>query len=662
APSHPELQRLFNTQMRRNLRHMKYQLLGRYYFDQYAISEIPQYNLQIWQGVVTSIRTQEEKLMMSVDTVHKVVRKETALQIILNSVRSHDPAYKANVARELVGCVVMTNYNNRTYSVQDIDWSLNPSKTFDSKEGLISYVQYYRKQYDIKIQDLKQPLLLCKSKEKEIKGGASVSKNVYLVPELCCMTGLTESMRSNFNMMREMANMTKLNPAARVRNLQVFMNKLSSTADVKREMESWHLKFADKLVQFQARILPSEKIIQNRQSMTYIQKSGDFSKEMRGKPMHNVMHLHNWVIISTRYDEGKARDLLSNLCKVCSPMGMQIRNPKIILVNEDRIQNYLDACKYNVNENTDMVCFIVPNNKKERYDAIKKLTCLDIAIPSQVVVTRTLNKRNMLMSVATKIGIQLNCKLGGEPWALEIPFKAKIMVIGYDTYHDSAGRGRSAGAFIASMNQLLTRWYSKVTFHSAGAWEELSNYVRVHFVCALKKYKEKNNCFPDLILYYRDGVGDGQIPYVMEWEVKPCKEVIATDLSCRARFAFIVVNKKINTRFFAPTADSYTNPPPGTLVDNTVTRFDRYDFYLVSQCVRQGTVAPTQYHVIEDFSGLKPDYMQRISYKLTHLYYNWPGTIRVPAPCQYAHKLAFLAGQSLHQEPREELTERLFYL
>ncbi|GBO07118.1 Piwi-like protein 1 [Araneus ventricosus] len=476
------------------------------------------------------------------------------------------------------------------------------------------------------------------------------------------MTGLTESMRSNFNMMREMANMTKLNPAARVRNLQVFMNKLSSTADVKREMESWHLKFADKLVQFQARILPSEKIIQNRQSMTYIQKSGDFSKEMRGKPMHNVMHLHNWIIISTRYDEGKARDLLSNLCKVCSPMGMQIRNPKIILVNEDRIQNYLDACKYNVNENTDMVCFIVPNNKKERYDAIKKLTCLDIAIPSQVVVTRTLNKRNMLMSVATKIGIQLNCKLGGEPWALEIPFKAKIMVIGYDTYHDSAGRGRSAGAFIASMNQLLTRWYSKVTFHSAGAWEELSNYVRVHFVCALKKYKEKNNCFPDLILYYRDGVGDGQIPYVMEWEVKPCKEVIATDLSCRARFAFIVVNKKINTRFFAPTADSYTNPPPGTLVDNTVTRFDRYDFYLVSQCVRQGTVAPTQYHVIEDFSGLKPDYMQRISYKLTHLYYNWPGTIRVPAPCQYAHKLAFLAGQSLHQEPREELTERLFYL
>lgn len=80
-------------------------------------------------------------------------------------------------------------YNNRTYSVEDIDWSLNPSKTFESKNGPITYIQYYKQQYDITIRDPKQPLLLCKSKEREIKGGASVNKNVYLVPELCSLTG-----------------------------------------------------------------------------------------------------------------------------------------------------------------------------------------------------------------------------------------------------------------------------------------------------------------------------------------------------------------------------------------------------------------------------------------------------------------------------------------
>ena len=52
--------------------------------------------------------------------------------------------------------------------------------------------------------------------------------------------------------------------------------------------------------------------------------------------------------------------------------------------------------------------------------------------------------------------------------------------------------------------------------------------------------------------------------------------------------------------------------------------FARFDFFLVSQSVRQGTVSPTHYNVIEDSSGLTPDHFQRLTYKLTHLYYNWP--------------------------------------
>lgn len=38
------------------------------------------------------------------------------------------------------------------------------------------------------------------------------------------------------------------------------------------------------------------------------------------------------------------------------------------------------------------------------------------------------------------------------------------MVVGIDTYHDSAKKARSAVGFIASMNKNLTRYYSRVTF------------------------------------------------------------------------------------------------------------------------------------------------------------------------------------------------------
>lgn len=70
----------------------------------------------------------------------------------------------------------------------------------------------------------------------------------------------------------------------------------------------------------------------------------------------------------------------------------------------------------------------------------------------------------------------------------------------------------------------------------------------------------------------------------------------------------------------------------------------RYDFFLVSQHVRQGTVSPTHYIVVHDDSGMKADHMQRLAYKMTHMYYNWPGTVRVPAPCQVNGVLVILPG------------------
>ena len=53
-----------------------------------------------------------------------------------------------------------------------------------------------------------------------------------------------------------------------------------------------------------------------------------------------------------------------------------------------------------------------------------------------------------------------------------------------------------------------------------------------------------------------------------------------------------------------------SNPPSGTVVDDVVTLPERYDFFLVSQSVRQGTVNPTSYNVIKDTSGLKPNHLQ----------------------------------------------------
>ena len=80
------------------------------------------------------------------------------------------------------------------------------------------------------------------------------------------------------------------------------------------------------------------------------------------------------------------------------------------------------------------------------------------------------------------------------------------------------------------------------------------------------------------------------------------------------------------------------------------------------QAVNQGTVTPVSFNVIADESMVRAAQLQLFTYKLCHLYYNWQGTIRVPAVCQYAHKLAFLISQSVHENVDEELCRKLFYL
>jgi aubergine len=133
------------------------------------------------------------------------------------------------------------------------------------------------------------------------------------------------------------------------------------------------------------------------------------------------------------------------------------------------------------------------------------------------------------------------------------------------------------------------------------------------------------------------------------------------------KLTFIVVQKRINTKFFKMCPgrtgpDSLENPPPGSILDHTVTNRYLYDFYVVSQHVREGTTSPSHYIVLEDEKPHTVDTLQRLTYKLCFLYYNWPGTVRVPAPCQYAHKLADLVGTSIRRRPAEELGDKLYFL
>ncbi|XP_037033212.1 protein aubergine-like isoform X2 [Bradysia coprophila] len=570
---------ILNLILRRSMEALKLQLVGRNFFDAIAKIDIPQHQLQLWPGYLTSIRQHESDIMLCAEITNKVMRTETLYDILQNCVQNERTNYKDPFKNVVLGMTVLTAYNNKTYCIDDVDFDKSPSDTFATREGDITFMQYYRDKYQLTIRDPGQPLLISKLKERDLRGGQT--ENILLIPELCRATGLTDNMRSDHRLMSAVAIYTRLAPKARVERLNAFNQRLQNTTESVNNFKEWNFVLDKDMVQVNGRQLPNEKILFGGNKMAVTNQEADWSREFRNISMYTAMHLKKWVVIVPQRKRREAEDFIGILQKAGVGMRYEIAKPTI--------------------------------------------------------------------------------KLGGAPWMVEIP-KAGLMVVGYDVCHDAKDKSKSYGAIVATMDMKVSQnYFSAVTAHTNG--EELSNQLLLNMVKALNCFKGQHNALPDRIVFYRDGVGEGQTNYVLEHEVKNMLERlndIYANAGAQLKFHFVVVSKRINTRFFR----GAVNPNPGTVVDDVVTLPERYDFFLNSQFVRNGTVSPTNYNVIYETptSALTPDQMQRLSYKMTHLYYNWSGTLAIPAVCQYAHKLAFLVGNFIHQTPSHLLEKQLYFL
>uniref|UniRef100_A0A9R1SGA4 Piwi-like protein 1 n=2 Tax=Cyprinus carpio TaxID=7962 RepID=A0A9R1SGA4_CYPCA len=648
-PSSPVCLQFYNILFRRILRILNMQQIGRHYYNPDDPFNIPQHRLTIWPGFVTTILQYESSIMLCTDVSHKVLRSETVLDFMY-SLRHQcgDQRFPEACTKELVGLIILTKYNNKTYRIDDIAWDHTPNNTFKKGDTEISFKNYFKTQYGLDITDGNQVLLVSHVKRLGPSGRPPPGP-AMLVPEFCYLTGLTDKMRADFNIMKDLASHTRLSPEQREGRINRLISNINRYRIYMRPIDVL-FKFAGlKVLRHHAGSL----------AYSYNPWTADWAKEMRGLPLISCMSLDNWLMFYTRRNADVAQSLLQTLNKVSGPMGIRMQRA-IMIEYEDRQESLLRALQQNVARETQMVVVILPTNRKDKYDCVKKYLCVECPTPSQCVVSRTISKPQALMTVATKIALQMNCKMGGELWSVEIPLR-QLMIVGIDCYHDTAAGKRSIGALVASLNQGMSRWFSKCVLQNRG--QEIIDALKGSLQAALKAYLKYNNSLPSRIIVYRDGVGDGMLQSVVDYEVPQIMQSIKTmGQDYEPKLSVVVVKKRISSRFFARIDGKIANPPPGTVIDTEVTRPEWYDFFIVSQAVRFGCVAPTHYNVVFDSSGLKPDHMQRLTYKLCHMYYNWQGIVRVPAPCQYAHKLAFLVGQSIHKEPNMNLDDFLYYL
>ncbi|XP_069748587.1 piwi-like protein 4 [Narcine bancroftii] len=646
----------FNITIRKVLKMLSMYQIGRNFYNPSTPIHIPQHRLVLWPGFATSILRYETKILLSVDASHKILRNETVLDFMTELYsRNGDQHFIDTCMKELVGLVVLTRYNNKTYRIDDINWSVKPTHTFKKADGTeISYIDYYSQQYDALISDMNQPMLVSQLKMKRFATDA-VPRIAHLIPEFCFLTGLSNQARSDFHIMKDLAAEMHLTPQKRQQRIHELIDSIQRNKVARTELEGWGLRL-DEQISLLGRVLPSEKIHVLDHSFVPV-SSVDWFRDTQHSRIIGSPPLQNWLMVFSQRSCEAAEKLLSGLKQVGPSMGLSFGNPKIVQVNENTT-SFIQALRHHIEPSTQLVLCILPSSQRDKYDCIKKFVCLEKPTPSQCVMARTLNKAN-IRSIVTKIALQMACKIGGELWMVEIPLKS-LMVIGIDINRDILSKGTYVG-FVASINSTVTKWFCRCIFQPSGV--EVADCLKVCMKGALHKWLEVNHDFPGRIVVYRDGVGDGQLMTLVEYEVPQILDsfkIVNSDYS--PKVTIIVVWKKGTCRFFADINGMLQNPPVGTLIDSEATHPEWYDFFLISQCARQGTVSPTHYNVVYDNSRMKPDHVQRLTYKLCHLYYNWTGVVRVPAPCQYASKLTSLVAQNVHREPGLELADCLFFL
>jgi len=241
----------------------------------------------------------------------------------------------------------------------------------------------------------------------------------------------------------------------------------------------------------------------------------------------------------------------------------------------------------------------------------------------------------------------MNAKLGGIPWTVDnLPFMDKpTMICGLDVFHATSLGKKSVLALAASMNNSATTfWSTSVVQDDVG--QEASNNLCKGMSNACEAFKRSNGAYPAQIIFYRDGVGEGQVEGVCRPEVNQIKQALAgLSIADSCKLMYVNTSKRVNVRMFGGDPGRFQNPLPGSVIDSDITDKDTYEFYLVSVAARQGMSTPSRYTIIYDDIKSSPDMIESLTYKLCFTYYNVSGAIKEPSVIRYAHRLAALVGE-----------------
>ena len=628
--------------------------------DQKHKIETERVSVTFYPGFTTSFMETDSGNYLNVTLKNKIIQNETILDYLRNS-QYNNVNNRNDIKEELKGKSFKVSYAKRNYIIEDILFDKNPrNQTFNYQGETKNLVEYYEIAYNLKIKDLNQPLILSRRKNPQ---GEPI--NLHFVPEFCSLSGLNDESVKDGKFMRELANYTKFEPNDRVNETNQFIKLL---LDPSRDPKNPNKLSAKEKCEFYGIEVKPVKNLFTAYYMKDTKLIAGNHKEVHSKdrtfPVYKKKNLENWVCIYEKENYKGAELLYNTLDKASKAFGLKVAEPEWYeLKNKAKLKEWTDAAdEYfgkGKNREFDFVVFFLGRNDRI-YPELKKHSLCKNGYVSQVVKSKTLQKKGGAMSVCSKILLQINAKLGG------ISYKAvmdktiddrKLMVVGVYSSHI---RGKRTGvAMVATINDTFTDFYNKEDIIKEENNKEQLQYCVSSFIEeAVASYNKNNKTIPKGIVIYRQGVSLQQKEFLKT-------EIAQIDNVCKTKgilYYYVLVNTKTTFKFFEKNhGNNYSNPGPGLLVIDGVTNRNFFEFYIQPQEVTQGSATPTCFHVA--YGNLDfPEMIAKFTYDLCHIYSNWQGTVRIPNVIKAAAKLSKMTVKYTLAELNPKLKEGQAYL
>lgn len=610
-------------------------------------------------GYHQSIRIGQQKLLLNIDQAATVFYAPGQLLDLVTAalnvrdardVRQLSEREARGLSRSLRKIEVMTTHRvaERKKPIFGISSQPVDATMVEINGKEVSVAQYFQERYNV---TLRYPNL------PAVNIGSS-RRPTWLPIEVCDVAPGQRCANINDLDTAEIIRQTSQKPSVRSDNVMEQARNAGFENDP--YLSAFGMKVDLKMETLEAKVLETPEV--QYQNISERPQMGSWN--LRDRQFVEGATLSNWgVVVHANLQERDLRRFVDTLVDTARKCGMEIKDQNPVITHQDahrgaQVEELMQTCFRELQHRNmgppQLIVVIKRDKSVGPYSDIKRMSDTVLGVPSQCLVAANVLKNQL--QYCANVCLKINMKLSGKNSILRdhLPLvtSTPTIVIGANISHPRSGMGSrpSIASVVASLDRYSAKYVARVAAQKASNdISQLPYMLRDLFLAYYRTTHRK----PEHIIYYRDGVSEGQFYDILQTEMKALRQAcLMMSEDFLPPVTFIMVNKRHHMRGFSfnrSDTDRSGNVQPGTVIDTAIVDPHRFDFFLYGHSGIQGTSCPAHYTVLHDENKMSAEDVQKLTYSLCYTFARCTRSVSIVPPVYYAQLAATRARFYLNE-------------